>query len=105
MSFFAGSYLFVFPAGESYFLFIPAGESVSVIKHTDPVPDPRAVNQDKKNMLFSVSLFKPKWAWVFHHSSLHIHPSLCLAMTQVSSMALPPDYLYILVFIDLIIQS
>uniref|UniRef100_A0A4W5LIC2 Calcium-transporting ATPase n=1 Tax=Hucho hucho TaxID=62062 RepID=A0A4W5LIC2_9TELE len=26
--------------------------SVSVIKHTDPVPDPRAVNQDKKNMLF-----------------------------------------------------
>uniref|UniRef100_A0A669DNU6 Calcium-transporting ATPase n=1 Tax=Oreochromis niloticus TaxID=8128 RepID=A0A669DNU6_ORENI len=29
------------------------GESVSVIKHTDPVPDPRAVNQDKKNMLFS----------------------------------------------------
>lgn len=35
----------------------PAGESVSVIKHTDAVPDPRAVNQDKKNMLFSVSLF------------------------------------------------
>lgn len=31
------------------------GESVSVIKHTDPIPDPRAVNQDKKNMLFSVS--------------------------------------------------
>ncbi|CAF4053622.1 unnamed protein product, partial [Rotaria sp. Silwood2] len=29
------------------------GESVSVIKHTDPVPDPRAVNQDKKNVLFS----------------------------------------------------
>lgn len=29
---------------------------MSVIKHTDPVPDPRAVNQDKKNMLFSVSL-------------------------------------------------
>ena len=32
-----------------------AGESVSVIKHCDPIPDPRAVNQDKKNMLFSVS--------------------------------------------------
>uniref|UniRef100_A0A8C9WB76 Calcium-transporting ATPase n=1 Tax=Scleropages formosus TaxID=113540 RepID=A0A8C9WB76_SCLFO len=32
---------------------ILTGESVSVIKHTDPVPDPRAVNQDKKNMLFS----------------------------------------------------
>lgn len=35
---------------------ILTGESVSVLKHTDPVPDPRAVNQDKKNMLFSVSL-------------------------------------------------
>ncbi|KAG8122788.1 putative Calcium-transporting ATPase protein [Naja naja] len=34
---------------------ILTGESVSVIKHTDPIPDPRAVNQDKKNMLFSVS--------------------------------------------------
>merc|ERR1719435_818211 len=32
---------------------ILTGESVSVIKHTDPVPDIRAVNQDKKNMLFS----------------------------------------------------
>lgn len=33
---------------------------MSVIKHTDPVPDPRAVNQDKKNMLFSVS-----FSWKF----------------------------------------
>ncbi|KRT86446.1 hydrolase [Oryctes borbonicus] len=32
---------------------ILTGESISVIKHTDPVPDPRAVNQDKKNILFS----------------------------------------------------
>uniref|UniRef100_H3BDY4 Calcium-transporting ATPase n=1 Tax=Latimeria chalumnae TaxID=7897 RepID=H3BDY4_LATCH len=32
---------------------ILTGESVSVIKHNEPVPDPRAVNQDKKNMLFS----------------------------------------------------
>lgn len=32
---------------------ILTGESVSVIKHTDAVPDPRAVNQDKKNMIFS----------------------------------------------------
>merc|ERR1719495_2360395 len=32
---------------------ILTGESVSVIKHTDPVPDRRAVNQDKKNILFS----------------------------------------------------
>ena len=30
------------------------GESVSVIKHTDSVPDLRVVNQDKKNILFSV---------------------------------------------------
>jgi len=32
---------------------ILTGESVSVIKHCDVVPDPRAVNQDKKNILFS----------------------------------------------------
>ncbi len=32
---------------------ILTGESVSVIKHTDPIPDPRAVNQDKKNIIFS----------------------------------------------------
>ncbi|CAF1501310.1 unnamed protein product, partial [Rotaria sordida] len=29
------------------------GESVSVIKHTDPILDLRVVNQDKKNILFS----------------------------------------------------
>lgn len=34
---------------------ILTGESISVIKHTDPIPDPKAVNQDKTNMLFSVS--------------------------------------------------
>lgn len=32
---------------------ILTGESVSVIKHTDEIPDDRATNQDKKNMLFS----------------------------------------------------
>jgi len=32
------------------------GESVSVVKFTEPVNDPRAVNQDKKNILFSVSI-------------------------------------------------
>jgi len=32
---------------------ILTGESVSVIKHCDPVPDPKAVNQDKKNLVFS----------------------------------------------------
>jgi len=32
---------------------ILTGESVSVIKHTDAIPDPKAVNQDKKNILFS----------------------------------------------------
>ena len=31
-----------------------AGESVSVLKQTEAIPDPRAVNQDKKNILFSV---------------------------------------------------
>ncbi len=29
------------------------GESVSVIKHSDAIPETRAVNQDKKNLLFS----------------------------------------------------
>ena len=32
------------------------GESVSVIKHADVIPDTRAVNQDKKNILFSVKI-------------------------------------------------
>ncbi|VEL15364.1 unnamed protein product [Protopolystoma xenopodis] len=32
---------------------ILTGESVSVIKFTEEVPDQRAVNQDKKNLLFS----------------------------------------------------
>lgn len=32
---------------------ILTGEHVSVIKHSDAIPDSRAVNQDKKNMLFS----------------------------------------------------
>jgi len=32
---------------------ILTGESVSVIKHTDAIPDPKAVNQDKKNIVFS----------------------------------------------------
>ena len=40
-----------------------AGESVSVIKHCDPIPDPRAVNQDKKNMLFSVSTYLQSDRW------------------------------------------
>lgn len=36
---------------------ILTGESVSVIKHNEVIPDPRAVNQDKKNILFSVRSF------------------------------------------------
>ena len=40
-------------------IFFSLGESISVIKHTDPIPDPKAVNQDKTNMLFSVSAFLP----------------------------------------------
>ena len=35
---------------------ILTGEHVSVIKHSDAIPDSHAVNQDKKNMLFSVSI-------------------------------------------------
>lgn len=38
---------------------ILTGESMSIIKHTDPIPDEKAVNQDKKNMLFSVSPRSP----------------------------------------------
>lgn len=34
---------------------ILTGESMSVIKHSDPIQDEKAVNQDKKNTLFSVS--------------------------------------------------
>ena len=47
------------------------GESVSVIKHNEPVPDPRAVNQDKKNMLFSVRFF------LLVILNLKIKPSYC----------------------------
>lgn len=32
------------------------GESVSVIKHNEAIPDLKAVNQDKKNILFSVRI-------------------------------------------------
>ena len=39
---------------DDVFVYMLAGESVSVIKHCDVIPDPRAVNQDKKNVLFSV---------------------------------------------------
>ena len=41
---------------------ILTGESMSIIKHTDPIPDDKAVNQDKKNMLFSVSSVRQKRA-------------------------------------------
>ena len=36
---------------------ILTGESVSVLKHTGIISDERAVNQDKTNMLFSVSSY------------------------------------------------
>ena len=32
---------------------ILTGESLSVLKHTEPIDDPKAVNQDKTNVLFS----------------------------------------------------
>lgn len=37
---------------------ILTGESVSVIKNLDTVNDTRAVNQDKKNCLFSVKILQ-----------------------------------------------
>lgn len=40
---------------DQFLCYADLGESISVIKHTDPIPDPKAVNQDKTNMLFSVS--------------------------------------------------
>lgn len=63
-----------------------AGESVSVIKHTDPVPDPRAVNQDKKNMLFSVSeqdhfRLVGLFIYLFRSLSLWLHAWLHLSTT------------------------
>ena len=39
------------------FAVLCAGESVSVLKQTEEIADPRAVNQDKTNMLFSVTRF------------------------------------------------
>lgn len=45
---------------------ILTGEHVSVIKHSEPINDPQAVNQDKKNMLFSVS--PPNV-----HTCVHVH--------------------------------
>lgn len=58
------------------------GESVSVIKHTDPVPDPRAVNQDKKNMLFSVSTSLP----VLRGELSHVHIISSLFAYKYNSM-------------------
>lgn len=52
------------------------GESVSVIKHTDPVPDPRAVNQDKKNMLFSVSTS----FLLYVHACLSLYVFVCVCV-------------------------
>lgn len=69
---------------------ILTGESVSVIKHTDPVPDPRAVNQDKKNILFSVRYYIIVYIWAktifinnFSFRSLIRH--LCFLIIFVSS--------------------
>lgn len=54
---------------------ILTGESVSVLKHTDPVPDPRAVNQDKKNMLFSVRNQQRSLTYTYY--TIHIQGYLC----------------------------
>lgn len=47
-----------------------------MIKHADPVLDPRAVNQDKKNILFSVSC-------LFSVSSCCRGSMACLALIDV----------------------
>lgn len=64
---------------------ILTGESVSVIKNLDSVPDPRAVNQDKKNCLFSVRLTVIK----HFHFSLFREPTLLPERHAESSSA--PD--------------
>ena len=75
-----------------------AGESVSVLKHTEEIPDPRAVNQDKKNTLFSVRityltytsllshwLISNSAGWAIHIScqtAVCVCPSVCLDVNQ-----------------------
>ena len=49
---------------------LSVGESVSVMKQTDEIPDLRAVNQDKTNMLFSVT------HCYLHSCSLRCHTEL-----------------------------
>lgn len=69
---------------------ILTGESVSVIKHTDAVPDPRAVNQDKKNICFSVSIFflypsHQSLLWHWHSISHEIPTSAFCAVFEYST--------------------
>jgi len=46
---------------------------VSVLKQTDEIPDPRAVNQDKTNMLFSVMFISELFvSFVCLHVSVHL---------------------------------
>ena len=59
---------------------ILTGESVSVVKQTEPVPDLRAVNQDKKNMLFSVLSSLARTAHCTEHST-----RVCLQGTNIAS--------------------
>ena len=67
---------------------------MSVIKHTDPILDEKAVNQDKKNILFSVSLGGGRGGrgqieqggWCAKSAAQSSHPSLL--NTPVSSLSL-----------------
>ena len=54
--------------------FMCPGESVSVLKQTEVIPDKLAVNQDKKNLLFSVKLLL-----IFRDISLMRHLNISLA--------------------------
>lgn len=50
---------------------ILTGESVSVIKHTDPIPDPRAVNQVGTTLLNQILELRVIKILIFRNSFCH----------------------------------
>ena len=59
---------------------ILTGESLTVVKHADTVPDPdnQAVNQDKKNMLFSVHQHHLLTPFLVAFLNSHSYRYICL---------------------------